>query len=92
MGEAPDPDLRDSGPGSGCLRYLNERQLRFFIFAQAASWSGAAVAAIIGVLLEAEIDMLIIGFRASLTLSCVMALFHRRKKTPWVGLIGFPKL
>jgi len=50
------------------------------------------VAAIIGVLLEAEIDMLIIGFRASLTLSCVMALFHRRKKTPWVGLIGVPKL
>ena len=46
----------------------------FFIFARAAFWSGAAVAIIIGVLSEAEIDMLILGFLANPTLSDMMAL------------------
>ena len=55
-----------------------------FCFAHAAFWSGAAVAVIVSVLLEAEIDMLIIGFRASLTLNCIMALCQRR--IPWVPL------
>ena len=56
------PWLRGLGSGSRYRRYLNERSLRFlFYFAQAAFWSGAAVAVIIGLLVEATIDGLIIG-------------------------------
>ena len=72
-GEARAPDLRGAGAwgsGSRCLRDLNERRLRFYsYFAQAAFLSGAAVAVIIGVVLEANIDMPMIGFLVGLTFS-----------------------
>jgi len=50
------------------------------------------VAVIIGLLLEAEIDRLIIGFLAGLTFSYIVAFFHRdaKERLRW-GFIGFPK-
>jgi len=65
---------------------MNGNDAFYFYFAQAAFWSGAAVAVIIGLLLEGDIDRLIIGFLAGLTFSYIIELFRRRKRTPWMRL------
>src|SRR5262249_6013432 len=87
MGEAPDPDLRDSGAGGQVACGTSMNVSYAFIFAQAASWSGA-VAVIIGVLPEVGIPMVIFGFLASLTLSYMMAL--RPQKPSSVRLDAVP--
>src|SRR5712671_2211216 len=85
------PRFSGLGSGSRCLWYLYDRQLRllFLFLASCILVRGRRWPLFICVLSEAEIDMLTIGFRASLTSSC-MALFHPRKKRLGYGFIGIP--
>jgi hypothetical protein len=94
MGEARAPDLRGSGArgrghvagaismNGGCAFYSISRKRHFA--------SGDAVAVIIGLHVEADIDGLY-SFMADPIFCCIIRCFHRCKERLGFDFIGFPK-
>ena len=80
------------GTAVACDTEMNGSSDFYLYFGQAALCSGAAAVVVIGLLSQADIDRLIIGFLAGLTFSYIMAFFHHQAKERFgCGFISFPK-